>query len=677
MGKTQEPSQPTPRKPVVVGIYGLPGCGKSFILNNLRDRLGEENFLFYDGSQVISDLVPGGLLAFQNMPEAEKPHWRERAIRKIQLDCVNNARSAVVAGHYMFWDEGEEMGKKICTTDDLDVYTHIVFLNVPANVIANRRHNDKERSRPTVSVPHLKRWQQAEMSELRSLCRSHGILFSAFHDCDRGCGCVLEKFAALVCDFRIHTEGYNLSLANRELDNVLSGIPGQLDTILVMDGDKTLAAEDAGVLFWRKASVLNYLGDPLKTLFSGSLAYSYTAFRQATLLYEEECSDGEFEDQCAAIATEINIYPEVKALLQHLSSHAHVGAVVVTSGLRHVWKKVLERACLADRVKVIGGGRLADGFVVTPEVKGALVTRLQDVHKMYVWAFGDSPVDMEMLKKADQAIVVVGNEQTRSKSMDAALRNAIDTGGFRARQALLPADVSLRLTTTALPLAQLTEEKFIASILSSPQHRVFHASDRAAAKLLMTPMRDADNTGPRLREAHCRTGSYLATEFLADHVGFEGYPIRHVQGNTMTGYQLLHEEKTLIVALMRGGEPMAFGVNVVFPRAMFLHAKKPDDMKERHLEGVHNIFLVDSVVNTGKSILEFVEYIRKLNTTARIVVVSGVVQTDAVSPTGPLRRLLADDMNISVVTLRLSDNKFTGRGTTDTGHRLFNTTHLD
>jgi uracil phosphoribosyltransferase len=34
------------------------------------------------------------------------------------------------------------------------------------------------------------------------------------------------------------------------------------------------------------------------------------------------------------------------------------------------------------------------------------------------------------------------------------------------------------------------------------------------------------------------------------------------------GYRLLHEEATLIVPLMRGGEPMAFGVNEAFPLAM-------------------------------------------------------------------------------------------------------------
>ena len=68
---------------------------------------------------------------------------------------------------------------------------------------------------------------------------------------------------------------------------------------------------------------------------------------------------------------------------------------------------MLEREDLSKTVKVIGGGRIADGIVVTAMVKAALVARLRDTRQMYVCAFGDSPLDLEMLSKADQAIVVV------------------------------------------------------------------------------------------------------------------------------------------------------------------------------------------------------------------------------------------------------------------------------
>ncbi|KHN94158.1 KAP P-loop [Metarhizium album ARSEF 1941] len=51
-------------KPVVVGLYGLPGSGKSFLLKELRKYLSHADFDFYEGSEMIASLVPGGLREF-------------------------------------------------------------------------------------------------------------------------------------------------------------------------------------------------------------------------------------------------------------------------------------------------------------------------------------------------------------------------------------------------------------------------------------------------------------------------------------------------------------------------------------------------------------------------------------------------------------------------------------
>ena len=67
--------------------------------------------------------------------------------------------------------------------------------------------------------------------------------------------------------------------------------------------------------------------------------------------------------------------------------------------------------------------------------------------------------------------------------------------------------------------------------------------------------------------------------------------------------------------------------------------------------------------------------VRKLHATVHIVVVAGVVQAHCVSG-GSLNHTLARHAQLHLVALRLSDTKFTGSGTTDTGNRLFNTTHL-
>lgn len=480
--------------------------------------------------------------------------------------------------------------------------------------------------------------------------------------------------STLLRDFQQHNEKYNLFRASNMLDEaLLLNRPHLLETVLVLDADRTLTAEDTGSLFWKNIPRSKDEECPLKTLFSGPLGYSYTAFRQATLLYEDAVGDEEFDGVCLDVALAVTMYSEFVSLLRLVAESEHVGEVVVTCGPRHIWNKILEKEGLSQKVQVVGGGRVSDGFVVTPAVKGALVARLRDVHQLYVWAFGDSPLDLDMLCKADQAIVVVGDVQSRSKSMDAALTSAIDNDNIRACQVLLPSTVPPRVNTAKLPQIQLTDHEFVNSVLS--RLHIVHATNRSAAKLLITPMRDARVAGPALREAHRRTGWYLANEFLTDLIGFEEFLIPHVQGHDVVGHRLLHESQTLIVALMRGGEPMAFGVNDAFPRAMFVHADHHYDITTELLKDRLTIILVDSVMNSGKTILQFVKHVRKLHATIQIVIIVGVVQSQSVCGRSPIR-MFAHDAKLTVVALRFSENKFTGKGTTDTGNRLFNTVHL-
>lgn len=666
----------TGEKTAVIGIYGIPGSGKTFLLDQLRHELGEELFEFYDGSAMIDRVTPGGLEKFQMLEESEKTQWRQIAIDTVRKECAKSKRAAVVAGHFMLWPE-EEAGRPIYTQNDLDTFTHILYLDIPVETISNRCLSDTKKNRSPMSLNHLEKWQQTEKTQLRHLCRNHGIMFSLVSQHPR----LQDKVSDLLRDFQHHTEKHNMSSAEEKLDEWMKAGKAELETVLVLDADRTLAAVDTGMLFWERVSsphlVENY--SPLKMLFSSPLGYSYAAFRQATLLYEEAASDERFESICLEVATVVQMYPEFVSLLQTVTKEKHIGAVIVTCGLRRVWERVLEKEGLGDKIKVIGGGRVADGYVVTATVKAALVARLQDTYRAYVWAFGDSPLDLEMLSKADQAIVVVGDEKTRSKTMEMNLFNLIRDGSLRARQVVLPSDSLPRLNTDALPLVSLTDQGFVDSILRHHSRQggvqIHHATDRNGTKLLMTPMRNADIGGPALRESHRRVGQYLATEFLPSVIGIEEFPIPHVQGHDTSGYRLLNEKKTSIVALMRGGEPMAYGVNDIFPLAMFIHASCPEDIKLHHLEGQLNMVLVDSVVNSGKSVLQFEEHIRKLNSAIRIIVVAGVVQAASVFKDSPISQL-SRNTTLDIIALRLSENKFTGRGTTDTGNRLFNTTHV-
>lgn len=48
-------------KPTIVGLYGLPGSGKSYLRKELEQSVGKNDFLFYEGSKENGNLVPDGL----------------------------------------------------------------------------------------------------------------------------------------------------------------------------------------------------------------------------------------------------------------------------------------------------------------------------------------------------------------------------------------------------------------------------------------------------------------------------------------------------------------------------------------------------------------------------------------------------------------------------------------
>ncbi len=190
----------------------------------------------------------GGLVAFQALDEGAKQRYRELAIKKIEEDSASSSRAAVVAGHYMFWDdEAQEDPTIVSTPADWDAYTHMIYLRVPAETVAQRRRDDPKRQRPAISKGHLERWIGVEHSKLQAECLEHGVLFCPLDESDK----TLDTVEALLRDFRIHSESHNLSRAELELDKQLAAVTrddlGLWRTALVFDADRTLTADDTGL----------------------------------------------------------------------------------------------------------------------------------------------------------------------------------------------------------------------------------------------------------------------------------------------------------------------------------------------------------------------------------------------------------------------------------------------
>lgn len=99
--------------------------------------LNNEEFSFYDGSTVIDTIVPGGLETFHSMSKPKRIEWRENAITWISNDCIKRSTTGIVAGHLMFWREDclDESAESIRTQRDLEVFTHILYLDVKPEVI--------------------------------------------------------------------------------------------------------------------------------------------------------------------------------------------------------------------------------------------------------------------------------------------------------------------------------------------------------------------------------------------------------------------------------------------------------------------------------------------------------------------------------------------------------------
>jgi phosphoserine phosphatase len=426
------------RPPTIIGIYGVSGCGKSYLSRQLKAQLGETTFSFYEGSEQLLKTFGNHLQNFQRLPKPAQDLIRAKTIEGISRECAETGKTGIVTGHYSFWNAAPGSGpgdpstgtnhQVVMVEADKKAYTHILHLKPSPETIVEQVAKDSTRDRPDFDATTVRAWQTFEEKELSSICRENDILFMTIQPTN------LTHNIARIQDATIHNESTNAARIDDVLDEILELRPKSgAKTMLVLDADNTLAPYDASALYWQQSD-----GgvSPLKDLFKSPLGYSYTAFRQMTWLYEQNADSGgpgHFETVCAETAPKINVHPQIIDLLKRACADKTVDVVIVTCGIKLIWEKVLEKLNLSETVPIVGNGLLSNGYVVTPKTKADIVARLKHHYKLHVCAIGDSEVDLPMLKKADQAFVVVGPESSRSKSFDAKLQSAIDKEGLRAR----------------------------------------------------------------------------------------------------------------------------------------------------------------------------------------------------------------------------------------------------
>ncbi|KAF5653997.1 cytochrome P450 monooxygenase [Fusarium sp. NRRL 25303] len=221
-----------------------------------KPKLGEEEFSFFKGSEVIASLVPGGLDEFQKLTEDEKYEWRIKAINHVKNEAITSRRVAVVTGYFSFWPKEDDIPEVVLREGDLGTFTHIINLRPDVQTVMSNIESDKE-DRSYMShftMEKLEGWQSRETSAMRESCGDK-ILFANIRSP------LARSVLNLVRKFRKPpTAEANIS-----------------------------EAEDGSLLLWDEVQGDDFEGGGtlLRYLYGGAMGYSDDAFREATVMLED------------------------------------------------------------------------------------------------------------------------------------------------------------------------------------------------------------------------------------------------------------------------------------------------------------------------------------------------------------------------------------------------------
>lgn len=366
-------------KSLVIGLYGISGSGKSYLLQKLRQRRPE--WLCLEGSDVINEIIPIEL--FKTLPPQEKESIRIKAAKKIR--AISKGCISIVAGHASFpASNGLEEYQDVFGTADEETYDAIIWLNADPSIVAARRQADLSsgrRERMSLSPEQLTLWMKHEETLLKASTTKAGIQMIDFdgeassHSLEQ---LILSKLVTPMCRSAKLESQTNLARA-------LEAIP-RSHTYLLLDGDRTLWPGDTGKLFFQDDF------SSLKMIFQRyGDSYPFQAFWESSLLYAQSCNN--YESKCRDLAPTLLLYESWKEFLNNVKISEHIHPILVTSGVREIWEQAMSDAELGGpAISIIAGNHSAiHPYIVDAEAKAIVVETLRARFPgCRTAAFGDS-----------------------------------------------------------------------------------------------------------------------------------------------------------------------------------------------------------------------------------------------------------------------------------------------
>jgi uracil phosphoribosyltransferase len=189
-------------------------------------------------------------------------------------------------------------------------------------------------------------------------------------------------------------------------------------------------------------------------------------------------------------------------------------------------------------------------------------------------------------------------------------------------------------------------------------------TDNPMMRLIVNATRQASLSGSALADAHRNIGRALAGAIAHDLI-LEEVAIDHVAGGS-TGVQIQIGSEPIIVAMMRAGLFVAEGIWATLPGSSLVLHSAASTLETLPALG-RTVVVVDSVINSGHSI----RAVLKTVSTYRPVKIKIAA---LVAYRANLEKLVSEFPSVDFHIARVSDRSYVGKGSTDTGSRLFCTT---
>lgn len=407
--------------------------------------------------------------------------------------------------------------------------------------------------------------QEFEINNLREECHRRNKDFYVVSDNEEE----QNKFFDFLSLLREGFSSYDLAT---DICNQIMEQFNKQDILYMVDGDKTIIIQDS----------YRFCCNGKTKIFDGDFYTGYQSF-----LFEKELQTASIDKSKIA---EITINNEVYDIV------ASNNYVVLSSGIKDLWSDIANAKNL---------GTIFASPYISADVKYYVVKQLRE-HGYTIFAYGDSKIDLYMLREADKGFLYIGKRISRS------LKNESLSG-----------------------LVPIYDHSLV--ILADEDEEV--QADIAICKS------NSGISGSRLAAAHVRLGEKIG---------------RHIAA-------VFPEKNTSILVLERGGRFFGDGVYMGAGGIFYSMNPKQDDAPVINTE---RVVIVDSVINTGKSIMRIIDELKNHNPGIDVIIAANVIQNEAVE-------LFKDYL---VFATRLSKNSFvgvnqskqTGKTGPDTADRLFN-----